>query len=87
MSCTAAGMSTPDPPDLPTAILRRDAARQALVDAERAVLLAALRQTKGNRTRAAALLGQPVRTLFRHVAALGADAPPPPETSTMTRTS
>ena len=82
-------MSPPpeDPPDLPTAILRRAAARQALADAERAVLLAALRQTGGNRTRAAELLGKPARTVFRHVAALGADAPPPPANGTMTRTS
>ena len=81
-------MSTPkpeDPPDLDTAILRRDVARQALADAERAVLLAALRATGGNRTKAARLLGVPDRTIFRHVAALGADAPPPPATGTMTR--
>ena len=83
-------MSSPKPEDLPdldTAILRRADARQALADAERAVLLAALRATGGNRTKAARLLGMPDRTIFRHVAALGADAPPPPETSTMTRAS
>jgi DNA-binding NtrC family response regulator len=76
-----------DPPDLETAILRRTAARQALADADRAVLLAALAQTGGNRTRAAELLGMPARTVFRHVAALGADAPPPPANGTMTRMS
>ena len=67
-----------DPLDLETAILRRTEARQALADADRAVLLAALAQTGGNRTHAAELLGIPARTLFRHVRALGPDAPPAP---------
>ena len=69
-------MNTDLPPDLQTAVNRLDAAMAELHDAERAVTLAALKATGNNRTRAARLLGIPDRTMFRRVAALGADAPP-----------
>jgi len=70
---------TPRPPTpLDIAIAACDAARKRLEAAEKAVILAALEETHGNRTRAAELLGMPVRTLHRHIAAHPEIPPAPP---------
>lgn len=70
---------TPRPPTpLDLARAECDAARKRLEAAEKAVILAALQETHGNRTRAAQLLGMPVRTLHRHIAAHPEIPPAPP---------
>lgn len=72
-------MNTDLPPSVASAHKRVVRLRAALANAERLLTLAALAATGNNRTHAAKLLGVPLRTMFRHVAALGANAPLPPE--------
>ena len=69
----------PDPPSpLDRARAEADRLRSELAIAETAVILAALEETHGNRTRAAQLLNMPVRTLHRHIAAHPEIPPAPP---------